>query len=248
MKITVLTENTSHKIWCWAERWLSLLIEYWWKKILFDTWLSDMFLKNAAFLDVSLDDVDTIIFSHHHRDHVRWLIVSWYGEWKKIIVHPEALPLMKKKEAWFDENKYDFDLQKSAYEYAPGMWFLWEIWISNDFEDIIHKGERVFDDSAIAFDTSAWVVLFTWCSHSWIVNICEYAKKVIWKNLYFVMWGFHLFSHKKDQITSTIQYFKDENIPNLCPMHCVDFETQSLMHQELSTTRYAAGDIIILDV
>ncbi len=244
MKITVLTENACHKNGCLAERWLSLLIEYKWKKILFDSWKSDIFLKNAEFLWVSLDDVDQVIFSHHHADHVRWLLSSWFAKWKNIMIHPDWLVSMKEKEELFDESTYNMQTSREPIEYFPWMWYLWEIWISNDFENIMHRWSRVFDDSAIAFDTEKGIVLLTGCSHSWIVNICEYAKQVLWNDLYMVMWWFHLFSEKEVQIKKTIEYFKDEKIPQLCPMHCVDFETQALMHKELWTTRYAAGNEI----
>ncbi len=68
MKISVLTDNHagSHTN---AEHGLSYLIEFDGERILFDTGQSDLFLKNAAIMNVSPDANDFIILSHDHFDH-----------------------------------------------------------------------------------------------------------------------------------------------------------------------------------
>lgn len=67
MKITVLTDNAPGRE-CLSEFGLSYLVEAD-KKILFDTGSSDVFLKNAERLNISLDDLDAIVLSHGHWDH-----------------------------------------------------------------------------------------------------------------------------------------------------------------------------------
>ena len=68
MRISVLTENNAGQVTA-AEHGLSYLIETDGKRILFDTGQSDLFLRNAAIMRVSLKEIDMIILSHGHFDH-----------------------------------------------------------------------------------------------------------------------------------------------------------------------------------
>ena len=69
MRIIALTENTQGNTACRAEHGLSLYIETKEHKILMDTGQSDLLVRNAALLGVSLAEVDTVVISHGHYDH-----------------------------------------------------------------------------------------------------------------------------------------------------------------------------------
>ncbi len=64
MKLTVLDDNTAGRI-CPAEFGLSFLLEED-KKVLFDLGPSDIFIRNAKALNISLEDIDCIVLSHGH--------------------------------------------------------------------------------------------------------------------------------------------------------------------------------------
>ena len=68
-KITTLVENAVYGRSLQAEHGLSLLIESEGYKILFDTGQSDLFIRNAALLDIDIAEVDFLILSHGHSDH-----------------------------------------------------------------------------------------------------------------------------------------------------------------------------------
>ncbi|UUX92528.1 MBL fold metallo-hydrolase [Methanoplanus endosymbiosus] len=70
MKLTVLCDNnTIIDLYLTGEPALSFFIEDCGKNILFDTGYSDVFIKNAEELGISLLSVDYIVFSHNHNDH-----------------------------------------------------------------------------------------------------------------------------------------------------------------------------------
>lgn len=69
MKWTVLVENTVQKRGILAEHGLSVLVETADRRILFDAGQTDVFLKNALLLKLSLDDLDGVVLSHGHYDH-----------------------------------------------------------------------------------------------------------------------------------------------------------------------------------
>ena len=69
MKITALSENTSHSPELKTEHGLSLWIEACGKNILFDMGQSDIFAENAQTLGIDLRKADLAVLSHGHYDH-----------------------------------------------------------------------------------------------------------------------------------------------------------------------------------
>ena len=67
--ITTLVENCVYNRKLEAEHGLSLYVRTPEKRILFDTGQSDVFLKNARTLGISLKNLDAVVFSHGHYDH-----------------------------------------------------------------------------------------------------------------------------------------------------------------------------------
>lgn len=69
MKIISVIDNISENKNLGAEHGLSLYIETREHKILFDLGADEMFLVNAAALNINVKAVDTVIISHGHNDH-----------------------------------------------------------------------------------------------------------------------------------------------------------------------------------
>lgn len=75
MKLTVLVDNNTFiDHYLTGEPGLSFLIETGERKILFDTGYSDVFIRNAQKMEISLFDLDYVILSHGHLDHTWGLI------------------------------------------------------------------------------------------------------------------------------------------------------------------------------
>ncbi|MHC1721647.1 MAG: MBL fold metallo-hydrolase [Aminipila sp.] len=73
VKFTFLSENKTDHPGCMAEHGLSVYIEAAEKIILFDTGASDVFAKNAEFLNIDLKQVEHTVISHGHYDHTEGL-------------------------------------------------------------------------------------------------------------------------------------------------------------------------------
>ena len=75
MKITTLTDNRAQSKKLETEHGLSLYIETdCGQKILYDTGQSDLFMRNAKKLGVELKNVEKVVISHAHYDHVGGLL------------------------------------------------------------------------------------------------------------------------------------------------------------------------------
>ena len=81
MNIAILTDNQPGAFTP-AEHGLSYLIEFDGKRILFDTGQSDMYLKNAERMKISIENIDMIILSHGHFDHGNGLEYLSHGNLK----------------------------------------------------------------------------------------------------------------------------------------------------------------------
>lgn len=84
LSVSVLTDNVPGKDYL-SEHGLSFFIEFSGKKVLFDTGQSDVFLRNASLMGLSLHNRDLIILSHGHFDHGNGLS---YLEGGRLLCHP----------------------------------------------------------------------------------------------------------------------------------------------------------------
>ncbi len=209
MKLTILVDNnTLVDRYYLGEPALSFLVETENKKILLDTGYSDVFLKNAARMNINLLDIDELVISHGHNDHTMGLIpyIKYIMEKKDedlnvkkpiLRMHPYALiPKIDSKlgnigmmisEAELEPHFKVFKSKKPVY-ITEQLVFLGEIERNNDFEQVEHPrrinidgkelDDILLDDTALVYKSDKGLIIITGCSHSGICNICSYAKKV----------------------------------------------------------------------
>ena len=97
MKMIVLVDNNTYiDQYFLGEPALSIYIENVGKKYLFDTGYSDVYVKNAAAMKLSLDNLDAVIISHGHNDHTGGLAYFPQNQSRpKIIAHPGIMDVKR---------------------------------------------------------------------------------------------------------------------------------------------------------
>jgi 7,8-dihydropterin-6-yl-methyl-4-(beta-D-ribofuranosyl)aminobenzene 5'-phosphate synthase len=257
MQLTVLTDNCAGAGFL-AEHGLSYLIETKEQKVLFDTGHTDVFLKNAAKLEIDiLKEVNTIVLSHGHWDHGDGLS---HLEGKLLITHPMAF--MERFRGNDDsyiglkltkielEDRYDLVTTQEPYKIADNMYFLGEIPRQTEFEskttpfiDKNNKPDFVLDDSAICIVQDDELIVISGCAHSGICNTILHAQKVsgILK-VKAVIGGFHLKTNNK-QTKETIRFLKNQNIENIFPSHCTELDALVAFRKEFNISRVKTGTI-----
>jgi len=257
MRISVLTENNAGPF-TEAEHGLSYLIEFDGRRILFDAGQSDMFLRNAKKMNLSLEKIDAIILSHGHFDHGNGLD---FISGSKLICHPGCfVRRYRKSDHSFiglkntrEELSRLFELLVTAVplEITEKIFFLGEIPRLTDFESqntsFVFEGgapDFVMDDSALALVLPEGLFIITGCGHAGIVNTAEHARKVTGINkLSGIMGGFHL-KDKGEQTKQTIAYLKKTGVKNIIPSHCTELPALSAFYESFGIRQIKTGDIL----
>jgi len=256
MKLYALTENTASGKFL-AEHGLSYYIEHD-KNVLFDIGHSDVFLRNAKQLNLSLDQTETIVLSHGHWDHGDGLK---YLSNKELVCHPDVFQKRYRKnqkeniglESTFSELNEKFRINNSRIPFpiSRKIIFLGEIPRLNDFESQTTtfclsngKDDFVMDDSGLVIKLKDEIVIISGCAHSGICNMIEHAKSISgFSKIRAVIGGFHL-KHNYKQTQETIKYLKSQDIQELYPSHCTELPALSAFYKEFEIKQVKAGMIL----
>jgi 7,8-dihydropterin-6-yl-methyl-4-(beta-D-ribofuranosyl)aminobenzene 5'-phosphate synthase len=255
LKITVLVTNLAGDPRQGDGEWgFAALVEVEGHRILYDTGSSaDLVLRNARALHIDLSDVEDVILSHNHFDHVGGLM-ALRRELSK--VNPRAVSRvhvgagifrprlrddgtnangLKDIQAQYLATGGSFVVHDRPEELWPGVWFSGPVPRPND-EHNWSKGlwldspqgrieDNVPEDSALLFDTPDGIAILTGCGHAGIVNIAEYARHVVGaRPLVVVVGGLHLFEASDAQLSWTGTRLKAFGLQNLLAAHCTGFE------------------------
>jgi 7,8-dihydropterin-6-yl-methyl-4-(beta-D-ribofuranosyl)aminobenzene 5'-phosphate synthase len=226
MRLTVLVDNNA-SVNLAGEWGLSIFIEVAKDKILFDLGASDLFLRNAKYLNLDVMNIDYIILSHGHFDHTRgldyWLqqCVSMPRREKErpvFLAHPSALK--PKFAADLSENGMltsvevidrclEKRLSREPVRITEQLFFLGEIERRYEIADN-YSGKTVGrdgtliddplkDDTALVYKAPKGLVIIAGCSHSGIINIVEQARLICKEERVLdIIGGFHLFEREVD--------------------------------------------------
>jgi 7,8-dihydropterin-6-yl-methyl-4-(beta-D-ribofuranosyl)aminobenzene 5'-phosphate synthase len=256
MQISVLTDNNAGPF-TQAEHGLSYFIEYDGLRILFDTGQSDMFLKNAGFMGINLEEIDMIILSHGHFDHGNGLEnITGYT----LLCHPGCfVKRYRKKDGSYIglkntraelEGMFRLITTTEPYRISGKIYFLGEIPRLTDFESlttpfVFEDGtpDFVSDDSALVLVLPEGLFIVTGCGHAGVVNTIEHARKITGINsINGIIGGFHL-KENDNQTKLTISYLEEHGVKHVLPSHCTEIAAMSAFHRKFGNKMIKTGDI-----
>ncbi len=271
LKITVLVTNLAGNARAGDGEWgYSALVEADGRKILYDTGSSpDMVLKNARVLRVDLSDVEEVVLSHNHWDHVAGLM-TLRREFAR--TNPKAFSRVhvparifepRLDSAGQDQNGLrairadylatggTFIVHDKPTELLPGLWLTgpvprphpeknWSPGLSLRAANALIE-DNVPEDSALVIDTAEGTVILTGCGHAGIVNIAEYARTITGgRSLLAVMGGTHLFAAPDQTVQWTGERLKALGIKLLLAGHCTGIEATYILRAATQLDRKTA--------
>ena len=234
-RLTIVYDNNEHDSRLETKWGFSCLVEGFEKTVLFDTGAdSATLLSNMKKLKIDPAEVDAIVLSHIHGDHVGGLS-GFLEENSDIIVYlPKSFP------GSFKDRVRSFGAQveeiSEAKELFAGMYTTGEL------------GNGIKEQSLIVTSSQGLVVI-TGCAHPGVVNIVRKAEEMMAeKPIYLVIGGFHLAGAATPQIESVIEGFRQLAVRKVAPCHCSGDETRKLFREEYGEIYIdsGAGKIITL--
>jgi 7,8-dihydropterin-6-yl-methyl-4-(beta-D-ribofuranosyl)aminobenzene 5'-phosphate synthase len=271
LKITVLVTNVAGDLRAGDGEWgFSALVEVDGHKLLYDTGASaDLVLRNARTLHIDLSDVEDVVLSHNHGDHVGGLMML-RTEFSK--TNPRAMSRvhvaagifqprltstgedhngLKDIRAQYLATGGSFIVHDGPTELLPGVWFTGPVPRPNNEKNwfpglsLDTPSGRIEDyvpeDSPLLFDTAEGTVILTGCGHAGVINIVEYARRLLGAQpLIAIVGGIHLFAASDATLAWTASKLKEYGLQNLLAAHCTGFEATYRLRQLTGLKRETA--------
>ena len=188
-------------------RWgFSCLVEGLEKTILFDVGGDgSVLLRNMEKLKIAPREIDVVILSHIHYDHIGGLSDFLRKNPLVTVYMPSSLPRsvkdkVKNAGAKLIEIRRPTEICKNAYSTGElGTWI---------------------KEESLIMKTSKGLVIITGCAHSGVVNIVKKAKEMLKSRVYLVLGGFHLCWMYTWQIKGIVNGIEKEKVEKVAPCHC----------------------------
>jgi len=233
MKVSVLTNDLSIKGFD-SEHGLSLYINMPKYNILFDTGMTSIYLENAKRLGVDILNVDYIVLSHGHYDHMGGLVYfPKDNNVKEVVLHKDVFlekfardPKIRFNGVPYKKSDLDFfKLQEfeSFFEVDSNFYVISDI-IHPMNQNKYYVGETLddfHDELILVLEENNELTLFMGCSHYGVKYGIERVKKEFpnrrIKNIFA---GMHLINASNEEIANLGEYLNTLNFDLLVPLHC----------------------------
>lgn len=271
IRISVLVENKSHHPNIAPAKGLSLWIECFGRKILFDAGPEGVIINNSEQLGIDLSTADAIVLSHGHYDHTEGLeYILDAASRAKIYIHPDAMikrysmSTGSPREIGIPEKvKNMIGLRKPVWtetpcEIFPDVMVTGAVPRHTTFEDV---GGRFFldkdcstpdmirDDQSLFIKTDKGLVIVAGCAHSGIVNTLEYIRKLTDNaKVHAIIGGMHLLNANPERLHETMKALERVNFDLIAPMHCTGEKPTAMILKSFPNQfiQCNAGDMICI--
>jgi len=198
------------------------------KGILFDTGGdSSILLGNMEKMSINPGDIDIVVISHIHGDHVGGLDGFLERNGKVKVYVPASFP---------DSLREKIKSRGAEYQ---------DVTVSMKICDGVYTTGEMgtsIKEQSLVLNTGEGLVVITGCAHPGVVSIAEKARQMLPdKSIYLVMGGFHLSGASDAQLKGIIEGFRDLGVQKVAPSHCSGDRCRELFRQEYGENYVEGG-------
>ena len=205
VSITIVYDNNPYRDGLKTAWGFSCIVKFE-KTILFDTGGNGtILLENMKKLNIDPKEIDIIVLSHIHSDHVGGLLKFLERNHEVTVYLPKS----------FSEN-FKEKIRKYG---AKVIEVRKPIEICNRVYLTGEMGVWVKEQSLI-IQTEKGLIIITGCAHPGIVKIVKRAKDLLKKDILLVVGGFHLIGKSEKEIGEIVLEFKKLGVKYVAPCHC----------------------------
>jgi 7,8-dihydropterin-6-yl-methyl-4-(beta-D-ribofuranosyl)aminobenzene 5'-phosphate synthase len=176
------------------------------KTILFDTGGdSSILLHNMEQLQIDPKEIDMVVLSHIHSDHVGGLGAILNQNSNVTVYLPASFPQSLKE----DVKLYGARVEEvhEPRELFDGVYTTGEL----------NGGIR---EQSLIVKTDGGLVIITGCAHPGVVNVVQKAREIAGDKVYLLLGGFHLGGASVSEIAAIIDSFERLGVERVAPCHC----------------------------
>jgi 7,8-dihydropterin-6-yl-methyl-4-(beta-D-ribofuranosyl)aminobenzene 5'-phosphate synthase len=205
MTITIVFDNYPYKKGLKTAWGFSAFVTYKDQNVLFDTGISgSILLENMSKMNITPVDVQNVVLSHEHNDHIGGLqALLSAGADPKIYLPPSFSPYLKNQ----------FRKQAEVIEVVPGHQIAERIYSLGEIQGLP-------SEQALVIDTPRGLVVIIGCAHPGVEKMVLAAKRQFEEGIYLVMGGFHLGGASRYEVEQIIKEFKRIGVAHVAPCHC----------------------------
>lgn len=233
--ITIIYDNCPFNPALYNGFGFSCLIEYEDKKIIFDTGGDKIaFFHNIGKLQINLNNITHIMFSHQHWDHT--------AGFKEITQHLNNSCVI------YVPFKFDKQLLRQIPKEKEVIILNNTTKLEKNIFSVVLKGSScvvkecftVYEQSLVIENGKDLIVL-TGCAHAGIKNILKTVQTNFENEISWVIGGFHLCRSFNKKIIGIIDYFNSIHVKNIVPCHCTGENAIRLFKSKFNGQLYNIG-------
>lgn len=200
LTISIVYNNVPYDLNLKTAWGISCLIETDDKNILFDIGGdSPTLLDNMEKMGIDPDQIDIVVLSHIHGDHVGGLNGFLEKNNKVIVYIPSSFP-----------DSFRNMITRAGAEFV-------DVDKATKISDGVYSTGELYGppkEQSLIIDTEKGLVVISGCAHPGIANIVRTSKELMNKNVYLVTGGFH------SPPISVVREFRELNVEKVAPSHC----------------------------
>jgi 7,8-dihydropterin-6-yl-methyl-4-(beta-D-ribofuranosyl)aminobenzene 5'-phosphate synthase len=227
VKITVVYDNYEYDRRLETGWGFACIVEGFEETVLFDTGGDgDVLLANMAALGHAPEEVDVVVLSHIHADHVGGLERILEENAEVTVYVPASFPARFKEEV----GKYGAAVVevKGSCDVCRGVRSTGEM------------GTAIVEQALVA-ETPPGLAVITGCAHPGIVNVVGRTRELYGDGVHLVMGGFHLGGAHDAELENVAAVLREMGVRYVGPCHCSGERARELFAEEFGERYVEVG-------